>query len=251
MSALKYLLVTGILLTASGFTADILGEYLGPIEYKGYIVFDYPEGENPIINIVFTVDPTLAGNLIILNVPSPWSHSYGGGILALSGGSLGSGGSVRVTVSLNRYFEDGEYAVSSVGMTTAGEMSQASGPLLVGELYLLNFLGSASAYRFPLAAIVAGLGFLEMYLSRRKRVGPDDLQTGRMTADTVYDAIGETTRLADDESGKVILRRDAEGRVIDSSFSEASGLEIETPEIDYRTGTDSSPSPRKLSGLKK
>jgi hypothetical protein len=45
-------LVVGILLTAGGFTSDILGEYLGPIEYKGYIVFDYPEGENPIINIL-------------------------------------------------------------------------------------------------------------------------------------------------------------------------------------------------------
>jgi UDP-2,3-diacylglucosamine pyrophosphatase LpxH len=169
LSALKYLLVIGILLTASGFTSDLLGEYLGPIEYKGYIVFDYPEGENPIINIVFTVDPTLAGNLIIVNVPSPWSHSYGGGILALSGGSLGPGGSVSVTVSLNKYFEDGEYAVSSVGTTSAGEVSLASGPLLVGELYLLNGLRMASAYKFPLLALVVGLGFLEGLISRGKR----------------------------------------------------------------------------------
>ncbi len=164
-------MLIGILLTASGFTSDILGEYLGPIEYKGYIVFDYPEGENPIINIVFTVDPTLAGNLIILNVPSPWSHSYGDGILALSGGSLSQGGSVRVTVSLNRYFEDGEYTVSSVGMTSADEVSTASGPLLVGELYLLNLLGMASAYRYPFLTLVVGLGFLEWLLSRRKRGG--------------------------------------------------------------------------------
>jgi hypothetical protein len=152
--------IIGSLLAASGFTADILGEYIGPLEYKGYIVFDYPEGENPIINIVFTIDPTIAENLIIVNVPSPWSHSYGGGTLSLSGGSLGPGGSVRVTVSLNRYFEDGEYAVSSVGTTSAGEVSLASGPLLVGELYLLNGLRMASAYKFPLLALVVGLGFL-------------------------------------------------------------------------------------------
>jgi UDP-2,3-diacylglucosamine pyrophosphatase LpxH len=251
MSALKALVIIGIILTASGFTSDILGEYLGPIEYKGYIVFDYPEGENPINNIVFTVDSTLAGSLIIVNVPAPWSHSYGGGILTLTGGSVGPGGSVRVTVSLNRYFEDGEYPVSSVGTTTVGEVSQASGPLLVGELYLLNFLGMASAYRFPLAALVAGLGVLELLLSRRKRDSPDDVQTGRMTVDTVYDTVGDTTRVVDDESGEVHLRRDGMGRVIDSSFSEASGLEVETPDIDYRTGTDSGPSTRKMSGMNK
>jgi hypothetical protein len=188
-------LVVGILLTAGGFTSDILGEYLGPIEYKGYIVFDYPEGENPIINIVFTVDSTLAGNLIIVNVPSPWSHSYGGGILALSGGSIGPGGSVRVTVSLNRYFEDGEYAVSSVGTTSVGEVSLASGPLLVGELYLLNVLGMASSYRFPLVALVGGLGFLELFLSRRARAWKEPqqskvLQSGRPYNELVTDASG-------------------------------------------------------------
>ena len=215
LSALRVFLIIGIILTASGFTSDFLGEYLGPIDYKGYIVFDYPEGENPINNIVFTIDSRLAGNLIIVSVPSPWSHSYGGGILTLSGGSVGPGGSVRVTVSLNKYFEDGEYPVSSVGTTSAGEISQASGPLLVGQLVLLNLLGMASAYRFPLAAIVVGLGFLELYLTWRKRADPEDLQTGRMTEDTVYDSFGDTTKVVDDESGEVHLRRDGLGRIID------------------------------------
>ena len=64
-------MIIGIVLTASGFTSDILGEYIGPFEYKGYLVFDYPEGENPINNIVFTVDSTLADSLIIVSVPSP------------------------------------------------------------------------------------------------------------------------------------------------------------------------------------
>lgn len=95
MSVLRPLIVIGILLAASGFAADTLGEYIGPIEYTGYIVFDYPEGENPIINIVFTIDPIIAENLIIVNVPSPWSHSYGGGTLSLSGGSVGPGARAR------------------------------------------------------------------------------------------------------------------------------------------------------------
>ena len=178
-------MIIGLILTASGFSSDILGEYIGPLEYKGYLEFDYPEGENPINNIVFNVDSTLAGNLIIVNVPSPWSHSYGGGTLTLTGGSLSPGGSVRVTVSLNKYFEAGEYPISSVGTTTAGEESQASGPLLVGGLVFLNFLGMASAYRFPLAALVAGLAFLEVFLSQRKRVDPEDIPTIKTTVDTV------------------------------------------------------------------
>ena len=169
MSALRYLLIIGLILTASGFTSEILGDYIGPLEYKGYLVFDYPEGDNPINNIVFTVDSTIAGNLIIVNIPSPWSHSYRDGTLTLTGGSLSPGGSVRVTASLNKYFESGEYPISSVGTTTAGEVSHASGPLLVGELVLLNFLGMAYAYRFPLAALVAGLAVLELLLHRRTR----------------------------------------------------------------------------------
>jgi hypothetical protein len=166
-------LIIVLIFTASGFTSDTLGDYVGPFEYKGYLVFEYPEGDNPINNILFTVDSTLAGNLIIVDIPSPWSHSYGDGTLTLTGGSLSPGGSVRVTVSLNKYFESGEYPINSVGTTTAGEVSQASGPLLVGDLVLLNFLRMASAYRFPLAALVAGLAILELFLNRRTRLaGP-------------------------------------------------------------------------------
>ena len=67
MTALRSVLVVGLLLAASGFASDFLGDYVGPIEYKGYLVFDYPEGENPINNIVFTVDSMLANNLIIVS----------------------------------------------------------------------------------------------------------------------------------------------------------------------------------------
>ena len=233
LSALRYLLIIGLILTASGFSSDILAEYLGPIEYKGYLVFDYPEGENPINNIVFNVDSTLADSLIIVSVPSIWSYSYGGGTLTLSGGSVSPGGSVKVTVSLNKYFEDGEYPVNSVGTTTAGDVSQASGPLLVGELYLLNFLEMASAYRFPLAAIVVCLGFLELFLSRRKHVDLDNLPSvkttvdtlardeGRTTSDTVYGSSSNVIRGAEDELGETTFRNDAFGRVIVTDDSDS------------------------------
>jgi hypothetical protein len=179
-------LIIGVIVTASGFTHDLIGDYIGPIEYKGYLVFDYPEGENPIINIVFTIDSTLANNLIIVDVPSAWSHIYGGGILTLSGGSVGPGGTVRVTVSLNKYFEDGEYPVSSVGTTTAGEESYATGPLLVGKLYLLKLIDMASAIRFPLTAVMVGLIFLDYFYSRRKHA----VRTIAITDDSTDSAPG-------------------------------------------------------------
>jgi UDP-2,3-diacylglucosamine pyrophosphatase LpxH len=192
-------LIIGLLLTAIGFAPEIIGNYVGPIEYKGFIVYDYPEGDNPINNIAITIDPTLADNLLIVNVPSPWSYTYGGGTLILSGGSLSPGGSVNVTVSLNRYFEDGEYPVNSIGTTTAGEMSPTSGPLLVGDLYLLNFIEMVSDLRFLIAGVVIGISFLELYLSRRKRTSLDTLQEGHTTEDNVYYEIGDVAPTGGDE----------------------------------------------------
>lgn len=167
MTALRSLVVIGLILTASGFLSETLGDYIGPLEYKGYLVFAYPEGDNPINNIVFTVDSTLAGNLVIVDVPTPWSHSYSNGVLTLTGGTVNPGESVQVAVSLNKYFEQGEYPVSSVGTTTAGEVGNAQGVLLVGDLILLRFLETLSDYLYPLAAFVGGLAILEFFLSRR------------------------------------------------------------------------------------
>ena len=180
-------MLVGIIITAGGFYSDLLGGYLGPFDYRGFLVFAYPDGENPIDSIVFTLDSTIAGNVIVVDVPSPWSHSYSGGALTLTGGSLSPGGSVTVTVSLNRYFEAGEYPVSSVGTTTAGEVSQASGPLLVGELPLLKLLGMASANRFPLAAAVAGLTLLELMLSLRSRPKTATVLEPTVPVEPLYD----------------------------------------------------------------
>ena len=102
MSSLRGLLVIGLVLTASGFLSESVGNVFGPLEYKGYVVFDYPEGDNPITNIVFTIDSTLAGNLLIVDVPSPWSYQYGNGELTLTGGSLNAGGTVQVRRQLGQ-----------------------------------------------------------------------------------------------------------------------------------------------------
>jgi hypothetical protein len=167
LSAVRPIIVIGILLLGAGYAADLIGPIIGPIEYTGFIGFEYPEGENPIINIVFTVDPKVADKLLIVEVPSPWSHTYSSGTLTLSGGSLNPGGTLSVKVSLKEYVEAGEYLTSSIGTTSAGESSTAIGPLLVSQLYLLGLLDMAKSNQLPLIALVTGLTLLEILLNRR------------------------------------------------------------------------------------
>ena len=136
MSALRSLFILGTLLTASGFGSDFLGDYAGPIEYQGALTFEYPEGTNPINNIVFTVDGTLSADLLVVNVPAGWSYTSDGHLITLSEGSLSPGGVVNVGVSLNKYHEAGDYEIGAVGTTTGGETSNAQGALQVGDLYI-------------------------------------------------------------------------------------------------------------------
>lgn len=194
MSALRSILVIGLLLTASGFASEALGGYLGPMEYTGYLVFSYPEGENPINNIVFTVDSRIANNLLLVNVPSPWSHSYSGGILTLTGGSLSPGGTVQVAVSLNKYFDEGEYSVSSVGTTTAGESSNSQGTLHVGNLVILRALQMLSDYSLPIAGLTGALTALEVVLTNRKRQDDTKVSTEKEEPKTCQELLDECER---------------------------------------------------------
>jgi hypothetical protein len=80
---------------------------------------------------------------------------------------LSPGGVVQVAVSVNKYFEEGEYPVNSLGTTTAGEQSTAVGVLLVGDLIILRFLEMLADYRLPLAGAMLGLAALDFMLNRR------------------------------------------------------------------------------------
>jgi hypothetical protein len=169
VSALKPLLVLGVILTAAGLASEQLGPIVGPVEYNGYLVFDYPEGDNPITNIVFEISDWISPSVIIVDVPTPWTYTFSEPILTLSGGSLNPGGSVSVVVSLDDYFDEGEYTVSSIGTTSAGEVSNAKGPLLVGDLYLLRAISLANTYQTPLIGSVFGLIALELMFWWRNR----------------------------------------------------------------------------------
>ncbi|MCW4012866.1 MAG: hypothetical protein NWF07_07720 [Candidatus Bathyarchaeota archaeon] len=167
MSFLKPLIIAGLLATAGGFASDFLCNNLGPAVYNGFLVFEYGEGENPVNNIVFTVDSQIAGNLIIIDVPSPWSYTHEGDTLTLSGGSLSPGSSVRVTVSLNKYYDEGEYSARSMATTTMGDKIQSTGSLAVGNLSPLTIVETMSTYRVPLAGFVLALGATEYFLTSR------------------------------------------------------------------------------------
>lgn len=179
MSVLRPLLIIGLLITVGALASDQVGDIIGPIEYKGLIDFDYPIGENPINNIIINVDSILASNLIIVSVPSPWTYSYSEGVLTMSGGLLSPGEIIEVTVSLNKYFEAGEYQTNGVGTTTEGETSLSSGILLVGNLNLLYALGLASNNIIPLLIGTLSLGLLDVFLSRRLRLTPKNPVTTR------------------------------------------------------------------------
>jgi len=169
VSALRPLLLLGVILTATGLASEQLGPIVGPVEYNGYLVFDYPEGDNPITNIVFEISGWISPSVIIVDVPAPWTYTFSEPTLTLSGGSLNPGGSVSVTVSLDDYFDEGEYTVSSIGTTSAGEESNSNGPLLVGDLYLLRVISLTNTYQTPLIGSVIGLIALELMFWWRNR----------------------------------------------------------------------------------
>jgi hypothetical protein len=254
LTALKSLLIIGLLCSAAGFSSGFLGDVVGPVEYTGYLVFEYPDGDNPITNIVFTVDSVIAGNLIIKDVPTAWSSSYSDGVLTLTGGSLSPGGSVSVAVSLNKYFEADEYLVNAVGTTSTGESSTSVGGLVVGELYLLNSLEVLSANRLPLLGGSFGFGFIEWILSRMKgpkikpsKVGglevPDDPSGGKVV---VEPGAGVTS-----DGDLIHLDDNKPPSPPSTSFSEGSGLEVEPQPIEYRDGMSDSSSSPKMSGIPK
>jgi len=178
LSALRSLLIFGMVFTATAFGFETLCEIAGPLEYKGYLVFVYTEGENPINHIAFTVDMTIAPDLLILDVPAGWGHIYNGRVLSLSGGSLSPGGTVKVQVSLSGHHPPGSYPIDSSGTTTAGELVLSSGMLMVGDLYILNFLTVLNSLRYPIFASTLGFGLLEIWkrLKREEKAFEDSLE---------------------------------------------------------------------------
>jgi hypothetical protein len=287
MVNLRSYIALGLILTGAAYSADFFSPFIGPTEYRGQLGFTYVEGENPITGITFEVDPRIAGNLLILEVPAGWSHTFSGGALELSGGSLSPGESLEVPVSLASYVEPDEYPISSTGVTSGGETVQAVGSLVVTMMVILRTLGAISSVKTTASLGTVGLVFMDIILKRfRGRVDSEKSSGGDLSPDSVLtkeqlDALEEeldkSPAKSPMEAGGVKIDQGvgitSDGHLISvddepimpspasggevpieplegGSFSEAAGLEVEPPKIDYREGSESS-HPRKLSGIPK
>ncbi len=287
MVNLRSYIAFGLILTGAAYSADFFSPFIGPTEYRGQLGFTYVEGETPITGITFEVDPRIAGSLIILEVPAGWSHTFTGGTVELSGGSLSPGESVVVSVSLARFVEPDEYSISSTGVTSGGETVQAAGSLVVTLMVILRTLTAISSVKTTASLGTVSLVFVDILLKRfRKRVdlgkpsevglSPDSVLTeeqldairkeledapvkvpmgeggvkldqgvGLTTAGHLITGDEKHYRPIPDTGGKALVEPKK-----GESFSDAAGLEVETPDVDYREGSEAS-HPRKMSGIPK
>ncbi len=290
MVNLRSYIALGLILTGAAYSADFFSPFIGPTEYRGQLGFTYVEGENPITGITFEVDPRIAGSLLILEEPAGWSHTFTGGTVELTGGSLSPGESLVVPVSLMRYVEPDEYSISSTGVTSGGETVEVVGSLVVTLMVILRTLTAISNVKVTASLGTVALIFVDILLKRfRGRVDSGKPSGGGMSPDSVLteeqlDAISKELEDAPVEvpMGEGGVKIDSgvgitsdgslitgdEGHVLSSSgkvesgseapavppkgegFSDVAGLELEVPEIDYREGSESS-HPRKMSGIPK
>jgi hypothetical protein len=276
-----------LILTGAAYSADFFSPFIGPTEYRGQLGFAYVEGENPIIGITFEVDPRIAGSLLILEIPTGWSHTFSGGTVELSGGSLSPGERLAVPVSLSSYVEPDEYSISSTGVTSGGETVQAAGSLVVTMMVILRTLTAISKVKTTASLGTVGLVFVDILLKRFRgradsgKPSSDGLSPDSVLTEEQLDALKEEFEKSPmkPSTGEGEIKIDegigitSDGHLIGvddkhvtpipdtgkkapveplkgKSLSDAAGLEVETPEIDYRAGSESNHS-RKMPGIPK
>jgi hypothetical protein len=287
MANLRSYIAFGLILTGAAYSADFFSPFIGPTEYRGQLGFTYVEGENPITGITFDVDPKIAGSLLILEIPTGWSHTFSGDTVELSGGSLSPGESLAVPVSLSSYVKPDEYSISSTGVTSGGETVHAEGSLVVTLMVILRTLTAISKVKGIASLGTVGLVFVDILLKRfrgradlakpsRGDLSPDSVLTdeqldslrGELEKTPVKPSTGEEGVKVDggmgvtsdghliavDENHVAPIPDTGEKAPVEAlkgeSFSDAAGLEVETLEIDYREGSESSHS-IKMPGIPK
>jgi hypothetical protein len=204
LASLRLPLVLAAIITAVSLSANIIGVYVGPMEYKGSLTFVYAEGENPITNVVFTFDDEIGDSLLVVSAPAGWSWAQGGNVLSMGGGSLAPGGSLVVQVSFRRYVEPGERPFVATGTTTAGESSTALGSLSVTEMILLRIIYILEENQVVIGGATVVILIAEIFISRRGKkpdipvtpVGPT-VTGGTVTRDP--DGTGTKTTTGEDD----------------------------------------------------
>ena len=239
MSFRSWIITLGIMLSLVAAFPGPVGQVIGPYDYKGYLSFSYPEGDNPINIIVFTVDEKIAPSLLIVNVPPEWSWTYSGSSLSLSGGLLYPGDQVDVEVSLDQYHEEDAYALDAVGTTVTGESSYSIGVLLVGQLLLLRFLDLVASNSLPIWGGTLGLSVLDLFLRTRTKKPEidsvvDDLQISLVPIVTLPEG-----RKWDDDFLKHFNAEDAQWELSDADYAQWKHLKDEDATAEWVSAQES------------
>lgn len=171
MKLIRTLLVLSLILTILAFTAPMLGDKIGPLEFKGTVTYTYPKGATPVTTVDYVFCDTVGPCIQITDTPQGWTNTVTGNTITLTGSSLTPGDKLVLGISLNKYVQPGEYEIQTKGTTSTGQVSQASGSLTVALTPLLYSLAVLNNQQMTMVMITMGLGFLEYILNaRRKKV---------------------------------------------------------------------------------
>lgn len=174
MAALRFPLILLILLTGVSASSDFLCAYVGPLEYRGVLHYEYSEGDNPVVDLEFRFDDEIGECLLVMDAPEGWNLTQDSHGVELTGGQLQPGEAVSVDVSLRRYVPGGVRNLEAVARTSHGEESRMVGTLLITETSFLRFLGVAGGNLLLLVVITAMFGVVEVYLTLRSHAKPLD-----------------------------------------------------------------------------
>ena len=158
MKTSTFIIIVLIFLAAFTFFSEDISSFVGKFEATGDFTYTYLEGDTPITQVTFNIDPELAENIKIDTVPSGWSYTMEGSTLVLSGGSLAPGSTVNIGYHLERYMEPRDTPISAVGITTDGKGVPASGTVVVSETIILKIIYIFIIYKIPILIGVTLLG---------------------------------------------------------------------------------------------
>jgi len=176
LGTLRLPLILMIIISLIAAFANVVGVYVGPIEYQGTLTYVYVEGEDPIGFVAFTFDDYIADSLLVVESPSGWTHTQAGNVISLSGGPIYPGDSLVIEISAWKYVLPGSYL-----FTVSGGGATARGELFVTEMILLKIIWLLNDYLIPLMVFTGLLGLGELYSTLRKPKVAEPVPPGTVT----------------------------------------------------------------------
>jgi hypothetical protein len=177
LKASTFIIIVLIFLAAFTFFSEDVSSFVGKFEATGDFTYTYLEGDTPITQVTFNIDPELAENIEIDTVPSGWSYAMEDSTLVLSGGSLAPGSMVNIGYHLKRYMEPRDIPISAVGVTTDGKGVPASGTVIVTETIILKIIYIFIIYKIPILIGITLLG-TGVFIAEKLKPQPKPVPTG-------------------------------------------------------------------------